>query len=113
MKIYNSTQNNLIADKVEVAKNFFTRSIGLLSRRVISSGESLIIKPCCSVHTFFMRFPIDVLFVNRKNEIVAMYEDIKPFRILPIHWNSLYVIELKSGQISEKNICLSDIIIVE
>lgn len=113
MKIYNSTQNNLIADDVKIAENFFTRSVGLLSRKSLAENEGLIIKPCCSIHTLFMRFPIDVLFVNRKNKIVGLYENVKPYRILPIHLTSHYVVELYAGQIALKNICLSDIIRIE
>ena len=113
MKVYNSSRNNLIADDVKVANNFFTRSVGLLSKKTISDNEGLIIKPCCSIHTFFMKFSIDVLFVNKKDEVVALYENVKPWRILPIHLKSDYVIELSAGQISNKNICKGDIIRVE
>jgi len=113
MNIYNSSQNNLIADSVKVAENFFTRSIGLLSRKSISNNEALIIKPCGSIHTFFMRFDIDVLFVNKKNEIIALYENVKPFRILPIHLTSSYVIELAAGSISDKNISKGDLISIK
>lgn len=113
MKIYNSSQNNLIADEAEVAENFFSRSVGLLSKKSMSEAEALVIKPCNSIHTFFMKFAIDVLFVNKKNEIVALYENVKPWRILPIHLTSKYVIELAAGQIEVKNICLSDIISVD
>ena len=113
MNIYNSTQNNLIADDVKVAENFFTRSIGLLSRKSISDNEALIIKPCCSIHTFFMKFAIDVLFVNRKNKIVGLYENVSPNQILPIYFSSYYVVELAAGQISNKNIQKDDIISLE
>ncbi len=104
MKIYNSTQNSLIADDVKVADNFVSRTFGLIPKKEISAGEGLIIKPCCSIHTFFMRFAIDVLFVNKQNEIVALHKNVKPWRILPIHPTSHYVIELASGQIAAKGI---------
>lgn len=113
MNIYNSTQNNLIADNIKVAENFFTRSVGLLSRKSISESEALIIKPCCSVHTFFMKFAIDILFVSASGEVIALYENISPWRILPIHLNSKYVIELSAGSISRKRISNGDIIRVE
>lgn len=113
MKVYNSSRNNLIADDVKVANNFSTRSVGLLSKKTISDNEGLIIKPCCSIHTFFMKFAIDVLFVNNKNEIVALYENVKPWRILPIHLSSFYVVELAAGQISNKNIKKADLILLD
>lgn len=110
MKIYNSTQNNIIADEVKVAENFFTRSIGLLSRKSISDNEALIIKPCCSIHTFFMKFAIDVLFIGATGEIMELYENVEPWRILPIHLKSHYVIEICAGQIRAKSIKKEDII---
>lgn len=113
MKIYNSTQNNLIADEVKVAENFFTRSVGLLSRKSLSENEGLIIKPCCSIHTLFMKFPIDVIFVNKKNKIVALYENVKPWRILPIHPTSHYVVELPANTITTQNVMKHDTIITK
>lgn len=104
MKIYNTSQNSLIADDAKVAKSFITRSIGLLFRKSMSEDEALIIKPCCSIHTLFMKFDIDVIFVSRKNKVIAVYENVAPSRILPIHFNSYYVIELKAGTISAKTI---------
>jgi uncharacterized protein len=93
-----------------MAESFFTRTIGLLSKKNLLDNEGLIIKPCCSIHTFFMRFEIDVLFVNKENEIIALYEKVKPYRILPIHFKSFYVIELSSGSISGKNIQKGDVV---
>lgn len=113
MKVYNSTQNKEISDNVKMADNFFTRSIGLLSKKSLSEGEGLIIKPCCSIHTFFMRFAIDVIFVNKKNEVIALYENVSPWRVLPIHPTSYYVIELPAHSISNKNINKGDLISLE
>lgn len=113
MKVYNSTQNNLIADDVKVADNFVTRTFGLIPKNSLNEGEGLLIKPCCSIHTFFMKFAIDVLFVNKKNEVVALYENVKPWRTLPIHLSSHYVIELPADTITAKNITKHDIISIE
>lgn len=113
MKVYNSTQNNIISDNAKVADNFFLRSIGLLSKKSLPEGEALIIKPCCSIHTFFMKFEIDVLFINKKNEVIALYESVKPWRILPIHPTSSYVIEISARSIINKNIAKHDIISIE
>ena len=113
MKIYNSTKNNFIADEVKVANNFITRSVGLLFKTSISENECLIIKPCCSIHTFFMKFAIDVVFIDSKNRVIGLYENVQSNRILPIHLSSSYVIELSAGQISRKNIEKGDVIQVD
>ena len=111
MKIYNSSQNKLIAGNVKIAKNFFSRTLGLLNKKFLTDDEGLVIKPCCSVHTFFMRFEIDVLFVDKNNKIIALYEKVKPYKILPVHFKSFYVIELAEGSISRKGIKIGDIIV--
>lgn len=113
MKVYNSTQNNLISDDIKVADNFVKRTFGLIPKSSLKEGEGLVIKPCCSIHTFFMKFAIDVLFVNKKNEVVALYENVKPWRTLPVHLTSQYVIELPAGTITAKNITKHDIISIE
>lgn len=110
MKVYNSSKNNLIIANVKVADNFVTRTFGLILKSSLSESEGLIIKPCCSIHTFFMRFAIDVIFVNKKNEVIALYENVRPWRILPIHPSSSYVIELPAGTITTKCIEKHDII---
>lgn len=110
MKLYNSTQNIMIADDVNIADSFALRSIGLLSKKVLHECEGLIIKPCCSIHTFFMKFSIDVLFVNKDNKIVALYENVSPWRVLPIHITSWYVVELPADTITSKNITKGDLI---
>lgn len=108
MKIYNSSKNNLIAGEVKLADSFIKRGLGLLPKSSISEDEGLVIKPCCSVHTIFMRFSIDILFINKKNEVIALYKSVKPYRILPIHLTSSYVVELASGVINAKNIKKGD-----
>lgn len=113
VKIYNSTKNNLIAGDVKIAKNFFTRSIGLLSRKNLSEDEALIIRPCSSIHTFFMKFKIDVIFVDKNNKIIALYENVEKNKILPIHLTSKYVIELAAGRVHDKNIKKNDVLLVE
>lgn len=110
MKLYNSTQNCLIADDLKIADNFISRTVGLISKKEISQAEGLLIKPCCSIHTFFMRFDIDVLFVNRKHEVIALYENVKPWKVLPIHPTSQYVVEFTAGTISSKQISKGNIL---
>lgn len=113
MNVYNSSKNIVIATQVKMANNFFTRTIGLLFRKSLSKEEGLVIKPCSSIHTFFMKFAIDVLFVGKKGNIVALYENVKPWRILPLHFTSSYVIELPAGTILDKNIDKGDVVRVD
>lgn len=110
MKVYNSTKSMLIGEEIKVADNFISRTFGLIPKQGLNVGEGLLIKPCCSIHTFFMRFSIDVIFINKKGCVVAAYSDVKPFRILPIHLTSFSVLELAAGGIERAKISKGDII---
>ncbi|MCX5706994.1 MAG: DUF192 domain-containing protein [Candidatus Omnitrophica bacterium] len=72
MRIINQARNTILADQVIVADNPFTRMKGLFGRDEFKKGEALIIKPCNSVHTLFMPFSIDVLFVDKNNQVVKI-----------------------------------------
>ena len=101
MKIINQTKGSILADKATLAANFYQRAIGLLGPDHLAAGEALIIKPCNSVHTFFMRFPIDVIFVDKQYQVVQTISGLKPFRISSIHWSSALVIELPVATIQQ------------
>lgn len=109
MKLYNSSKNILISDNLRIADNFFTRSVGLISSKSMADNEALIIKPCCSVHTFFMKFNIDVIFVDKNYKVIEIFKDVAPNKILPIYLRSLIVIEMKAFA-SEDKIFKGDIL---
>jgi len=113
MRIINKTKNTLLAKDAVVASKLFKRTKGLLDRSNFRLGEALIIKPCKSIHTWFMLFPIDVLFVDENNRVVKAIPDIKPFRITPIYWKAEYVIELPIGMIQKTETCESDLLTLE
>jgi uncharacterized membrane protein (UPF0127 family) len=70
---------------------------GLMGQRRLSEGEALLIDPCNSVHTFFMRFPIDVLFLDRDDRVLKMSTEIRPFRVA-IGRGARRVLELATGR---------------
>lgn len=77
--IRNLTTGTVLADRAEVARNLFTRIIGLLARRFLEAGEALVLPRCRAIHTCFMRFPIDVVFL-RQGTIVKLAPEVKPFQ---------------------------------
>jgi hypothetical protein len=101
MRVINKTKNTILAERAILATNPFTRAKGLLGRRDFKGGEALIIKPGNSIHTFFMRFPIDVLFIDADNKIIGIKVCLKPWRVTAIYWQAKLVIELPSGMIQE------------
>jgi len=100
MKVTNLSKNTLLADKAGLANTFFKRLIGLLNRRHLEKGEGLILSPSNCIHSFFMRFTIDVLFLDKKGKIVGILSSFKPFRFSPIYFRASLVIELPEFTIS-------------
>lgn len=70
-----------IATELELAAESRTRNRGLLGRAGLSAGSALILAPCNAVHTFFMRFSIDLVFVNRAGVVLKTRRGVKPWRI--------------------------------
>ena len=108
MKIFNSFQNTFLANQVVVADTFFSRFVGLLNRKNLNSGEALMITRCRSIHMFFMRFAIDVIFVDRQNRVVGLVEGIKPFCLSSIFLKASYAIELPEGTIKTSKTVVGD-----
>lgn len=96
-QIINMTRGVELATSATMAANFTSRLIGLLNRSSLLPGEGLIIKPCKSVHTFLMRFPIDVLFLDGAGIIVDMYAEMPPNRVSQFVSAAQLVIELPAG----------------
>jgi uncharacterized membrane protein (UPF0127 family) len=90
----------VIASKVELAGDARSRSRGLLGRDSLPAGEGLWIVPCPMIHTFFMRFSIDVLFLDKEMRVVRVMEDLKPWRLSPWVWRAHSVLELPAGALA-------------
>ena len=99
-KIINLTKNKILAEDVILSTSFLKRLTGLLGYKSLEKNQAMILQPANSVHTFFMRFPIDVLFVDRNNIVIKTVSNMVPFRATAIYFKSLVVIELPSGMIS-------------
>ena len=94
MRIVNLRNSVVLAEKARIADTFFSRLIGLLNRRSLEKGEALILKPSCSIHTLFMRFTIDVLFLDRQGKVIAVFPSFKPFRFSPAYFDAYFTVEL-------------------
>src|SRR6516165_9881454 len=81
LRISNLTRQTELAHCVDVADDSAKRRNGLLGREGLSRGEGLWIVPCEAVHTFGMRFPIDLVFLDRANRIVKIRSDVGPWRL--------------------------------
>jgi uncharacterized protein len=85
-----------LASAVEIAETSERRRRGLLGRDSLDPSAALIIAPCVSIHTFFMRFPIDVVFVDRDGRVLKIAADVKAWRIAAA-FRAFAVVELNAG----------------
>lgn len=108
MRIINLTRNTIVSDNAKIADTFFSRSKGLLGRESLDKDETLIITNCNSIHMFFMKFAIDVIFVDKKNRVVKLVENIKPWAITPIYFKANFVIEASLNTIKKSQTQLGD-----
>lgn len=113
MIVRNVTRNVEIATHAGVANTWLARAVGLLRHSSLASGEGLIIRPCNSVHTFFMRFPIDVLFVDKQGKIKHAVPSMKPYRASRIVFGGDYVVELPAGTMEDTGTTIGDTVSLE
>ena len=109
----NKTKNIVIARNVLIANTFGTRLLGLLSKRGLGCEEGLVITECKSIHMFFMKFSIDVVFVDRAYRVVGLVQNIKPFQLSPFFFKANKAIELCSGCIQQKSVSINDLLVIE
>lgn len=87
----------VIADRVAVAATHATRTVGLLNRSGLDPGEGLWIVPCRGVHTFWMRFTIDVLALDDNGVVIDRVAHLKPWRVRLPRRGTAGVLELPAG----------------
>ncbi len=81
IRVYNRTRGTEVASAADVAGSSASRREGLLKRTGLAPGEGLWIVPCEAVHCFFMKFTIDVLFLDKSRKVVKIRPSLKPWRI--------------------------------
>jgi uncharacterized membrane protein (UPF0127 family) len=97
MVVMNITRNAILADNCGHARSFFARFKGLQLKKDLPGGSGLLITPCNSIHMFFMKFPIDAIFIDKDQIVLYIEQEIKPWRISSIVKNSHSVLELPAG----------------
>jgi uncharacterized protein len=112
-RVLNVTRGSVLAAECEVARSFLARGRGLMGRQGLAEGAGLLIEPCSSVHSFFMRFPIDVVFADRAHTVVGLTQAMPPNRPYAGAWRARYVVELPAGTIAASGTQLGDVLRVE
>jgi uncharacterized protein len=97
-----------LATKVRKADNFMTRLVGLLKRRTLGPEEALWLMPSKGIHTIGMKFPIDVVYLSRKNLVLRLISGMAPYRISSINLKTYSILELPNGTIKKSRTEIGD-----
>ena len=94
----------LLIPRCKVAETFIPRAAGLMFRKGIPREEAILFPNCTSIHTCFMRFPIDVLFTNAQGLVVDVVGKLPPWRVLWPRREARHVVEMAAGRCAELDI---------
>lgn len=97
LQVVNQDREVVLVQRLELALRLGQRLRGLLGRSPLAAGEGLLIRPCNGVHTFFMGYPIDVLFLDRQGQVVAAQRDLRPWRLTSLVAGAEATLELAAG----------------
>jgi uncharacterized membrane protein (UPF0127 family) len=107
--LVNLKTSTIVAGEVELAADRRSRRRGLLGHPGLAQGSALVLAPCVAIHTFFMRFSLDILFVDRSGRVVKMCAGVRPWRIRACA-AAHAVIELPEGAIARSGTCVGDVV---
>lgn len=101
-------KEQVLISRLEIADSFFSRAKGLLGTQALPTEQGLWIYHCNSIHTFFMKYAIDCVFVNKNMVVKKIYLNVKPWRMTWPAWGSDSVIEVAGGEVSKWNLKVGD-----
>lgn len=108
VRVENSSRQTTLLGQGEMANTRWTRLRGLIGVRELPEGHGVVIEPCHGVHCMFMSIPIDVIYVDKQHQVVALDRAMQPWAIGKIHRNSRYVIEAPVGTIDRSKTEVGD-----
>jgi uncharacterized membrane protein (UPF0127 family) len=113
VRVRNLSRETDLACNASMADSFWRRLRGLLGRTGLEQGEGLVIVPCSSVHMLGMRFPLDVLHLDRSGTVLRALPNLKPGQLGPLVWRSHVAVELPAGTIAASGTMAGDRVVLE
>ncbi len=113
VKVFSEERGVVIGDHVEVAETSLRRMKGLLGREGLTAGAGLWIKPSSGVHTVGMKFPIDVIGLDKDRRVIKLWHNLVPYRLTSVSGKLRSVVELSAGRIAQCGVELGDVLQIE
>ena len=112
IEIANPARGTVLGRRIRVADNALARAVGLLGQTGLDPGGGLLIDPSSGIHTFGMRFAIDVVALDRGLRVRGLWENLGPFRMAGLSWKTSCVLELPPGTIRESATEVGDVLTI-
>ena len=100
--IIKNSKGIIICENAKLADTILSRMFGLMFTKDLAINEGLIIRPCNSIHTCFMNYSLDIVFLDRNYSVVKIIYNMKPWRISWMYFKAFQVLEMKSGGLKIK-----------
>ena len=112
---YNRTRKAYLATDLALANTHWSRLRGLMGTPSADfpAGKGLWIVPCRGVHSMAMRFPIDVIYLDKAKQVVHLEQNLVPWRLAPVRWNANTILELPPTTVHQTNTAVGDVIEIE
>ncbi len=113
VRVVNRSKETVIGERVEVADTARSRSRGLLGSDGWEGRDGMLLEPCRNVHTFGMRYPIDVAFLDREGRVLRVVHGLRPGRLSPLVLKARSALELPAGRLGETSTGPGDLLSIE
>ncbi|NPA91034.1 MAG: DUF192 domain-containing protein [Chloroflexi bacterium] len=110
MRVYNRTRDAVLVFRGRVANTFWTRLRGLIATPPLEPGEGLLLLPSRGIHSWFMSYPIDVLYLDSQGRVVDVEEHVSPWRVGRPRWRAHMVLEVPAGMVRATNTQVGDVL---
>jgi uncharacterized protein len=106
--VTNTSRQTLIGEAIEVAETASQKVKGLLGREGLEDGQGLLFKGAGSLHTLFMRFPIDIIYTDKQGKVVKVAKAVRPFKLVAAPLRCYFALELPAGAITASDTQVGD-----
>ena len=108
MIVRNRARDTSLGEAIEVAATAAQKVRGLLGRECLEDGQGLLFKQCGSLHTFFMSFPIDIIYTDKHFKVIKAARAVRPFKLVRAPLRAYFALELPPGAIAASDTHVGD-----
>lgn len=101
---------NKIVGEIKIADTYFRRMLGLMPVKVLAEDKGILLKPCKQVHTFHMKYAIDVIFLSKDNSILHIENNLVPNKVTKYYKQAYSILEMASGKVKKNSLAVGDVL---